>query len=391
MSPSLPSGPVPRALLAALVVLAGLTAPVAADGFLAVTASVGTDDVVPETEFPVNVTVTNAEDSSNDYIVTDVVIREGRNRSSDEIEELDVSERIRPGDAREFTVRPMVNETGRHTIYVHVNVLETDGDRRRIVQPIGVTVREPHPQLELNVEEAVAGAKRPVNVTVSNGLNESVRQLDLTVSSPADELTFSTSARVRSVLGPDEDATFTFPATAAETGRYPVEVTLRYTQDGERRRVSRSFSGDFTEPQNPGRIRLSGVNAEREDGVLTLSGSAANVGSNAVESVIVSVAEGDGVSAAQPQPDYFVGTVEGSDFVSFTLNAEVADGTESVPITVEYVVDGVERSYVADVPVGDAGQATPEPQSSGGGGPSLPMLVGAALVLAAVGVFLWRR
>ncbi len=371
--------------------LAGVAVPVAADGFVSVTAGVGTDDVVPEQSFPVNVSVSNAEDSTEGYVVTDLLIREGADRDSDEIEELDVSRRLEPGQSRLFTVSPTINETGEHTVYVHLTLLEGDGTRRRMVQPVDVTVRDPHPQLELNVEEAVAGAKRPVNVTVANGLNESVRQLDLTVSSPAENVTFSSRARVQAILAAEDVAQFSFPATVDAAGRYPVDVTLRYTQDGERRTVTRSFAGDFTEPQNPGRVRLSGVNVVREEGTLTLSGSAANVGSDAVESVIVSVVGGSGVSPAQPQPDYFVGTVEGSDFVSFTLNADLADGAESIPIRVEYVVDGVERSFVTEVPAGEAGQATPAPQSSGDGLPTLPLIVGALLVVVAVGFLVRRR
>jgi len=129
------------------------------------------------------------------------------------------------------------------------------------------------------------------------------------------------------------------------------------------------------------------------DGVLQIAGSAANVGSTDVESVLVSVVDGDGVQAADPQPDYFVGGVERSDFASFDLNAELTGDRTTVPVRVEYVVDDVRRSYTTDVRVSQAALATPTPQPQGGplsGLPLLPVALG-VLVVVIGGALVLRR
>ncbi|WP_435125218.1 hypothetical protein [Halobaculum sp. D14] len=377
-------------LLASLVLLAGVAAPVAADGFVVVTVDKPNEEPVPEEPFTLNVTVSNAEGSANAYTVTDLEILEGRNSSSEEVETKDVSERVAPGNTAELSIEPTLNETGTHRLYAHITLLEADGDRRRIVEPVSVTVYRPSPQLELSVEEAVAGAERSVNVTVANGLDVQLSQLDLTVSTQASNVTFGATNRVRAVLAAESAATFSFPAKAVATGRYPVTVTLRYSESGNRRTVTETFNGDFTAPQNPGRIRLTGVNVVRNGDVLAISGSAANLGGDQVSSVVVSVQNADGVTAAQPQPDYFVGTVDGSDFVSFDLNAKLTGDRTTVPIRVEYVVDGVQQSYTTEIQVGQEALATPEPADSGGSFPTLPALVGLAVVALAA-VVLWLR
>lgn len=381
------------ALLVVLVaVLSAVAVPVAADTFVSVSVDPATDDPVAEESFPIDVAVSNAPDSDESYVVTELEVREGRNATSDEVEtENSLSERVRPGERRTLTIEPTLNETGERTVYVHVTLLG-DVESRHVVQPADVTVRDPapDPKLQLAVSEAVAGAERTVNVTVANGHNASLRQLDVSVSTAADGVSFGAASRVRAVLGPQRTGTFSFPARVNDTGRHPVDVSVSYTHDGERETVSEAFTGDFTAPGNPGRVRLTGVSVTRTEGTLALSGSASNVGGDAVSSVVVSVLDGDRVSPAQPQPDYFVGRVESSDFVSFDLNARAEGNVSSVPVRVEYVVDGVERSHETRIPVGPAARATPEPTSQRGSLPTVPLAVGGVAVVALVAVA-WRR
>jgi cobalamin biosynthesis Mg chelatase CobN len=150
-------------------------------------------------------------------------------------------------------------------------------------------------------------------------------------------------------------------------------VELAYTRDGVRREVTRSFRPAFGAPANPGEITLTGVDAVSQGGSLELSATASNVGSTEVESVVVST-NGSDVGRA----DYFVGSVDGSDFASFTLSTSVSGNLSTVPVQVSYVVDGAERSYVTEVPVQ---QAAPEPQPSGGGGLPVVPIVGGVVVL----------
>jgi hypothetical protein len=223
-----------------------------------------------------------------------------------------------------------------------------------------------------------------VNVTVANGDRTDLSQVAVTVDSPT--ANFTLTRRVRARLAAGNASTFEFPARVAESGTHPVNVTVGYTENGERRRVSETFRATFDGPSSPGEIRLTGVDAVARGGTLEISATASNVGSTPVDGVVVSVGDEGAVGAA----DYFVGSVEASDFSSFTLTTSAGGNVSSVPVDVRYVVDGVERSYTTSVPVERAVVSRPTP-SGGGGGPPVVGLAGGAVVLVAVGVGLWRR
>ena len=396
---------VPRSTPAAVLVcallvvggVAGVAAPASADAFVTVTTDVSTEDPVPDEPFTIATTVASDDAGDDAYRVIDVSVAEVPNRSYDDDEELaalDVSDSLAPGSERTYEMNVTLEDTGERTVYVHAVLLGPRGDRKYVVQPVTVDVEEPNPQVELDVSDAVVGAERTVNVTVANGLESTVRQLDVRVATDADALAFRTRGRVQATLPGGETTVFSFPVRATEAGQFPVTVELAYSLDGDRRTVTRTFDADFSEPQNPGRVRLTGVSVVRgDDGVLQIAGSAANVGGTDVESVLVSVAEADGVTPADPQPDYFVGGVEGSDFASFDLNAELTGDRTTVPLRVEYVVDGVERSFTTDVRVSQAALATPEPVQQNGpfGGFPLVSTVLGVLVVALAAALVIRR
>ena len=393
-----PSVPVVVCLLLVVGGVAGVASPAAADAFVTMTTDVSTEDPVPDEAFTVTTTLTNDDDSDDTYRITDLSVAEVSDRNYDEDDEelavLDVSDPLDPGSERTYDFSVTLEDAGEQTVYVHATLLNSRGDRKHIVQPVTVDVDRPDPQLELDVSDAVVGAERTVNVTVANGLNASISQIDVRVVSSSDALAFRTTGRVRSTLAGADTAAFTFPVKATEAGQFPVEVTLAYSLEGDRRTVTRTFDADFSEPQNPGEIRLTGVSVTRgPDGVLQIAGSAANVGSTDVESVLVSVVDGDGIRAADPQPDYFVGGVEGSDFASFDLNAELTGDRTTVPVRVEYVVDDVRRSYTTDVRVSQSALATPTPEPQGGPLGGLPLLptVLAVLVVVLGGALVLRR
>ncbi|MEF8840922.1 MAG: hypothetical protein V5A62_04760 [Haloarculaceae archaeon] len=219
------------------------------------------------------------------------------------------------------------------------------------------------------MRDAVPGATRPVNVTVANGLDREVRQLRVVATSPT--ASFEVSERVRATLAAGEDATLRFPATVDETGTYPVNVTLVYTDEEVRSRITRTFRAPFGGPENPAEVALTGTEAVASGGSIEISVTAGNVGSTDAEAVVVSVGDAPNVAPA----DYFVGRVEASDFASFTLQTSASGNVSSVPLEIRYVVDGVERSYATEVPV--ERRAVERPDRGGGGGLPLVPAIGA--------------
>lgn len=100
-----------------------------------------------------------------------------------------------------------------------------------------------------------------------------------------------------------------------------------------------------------GDVRITDVEMTRtDDGRVTLSGNAANVGRAEATGLVVAVLPSELVEPTYPQRDYFVGTVGGSDFAPFDLTAEVNESATTVPVRVTYQVDGVRYDHVYDLP-----------------------------------------
>lgn len=171
-----------------------------------------------------------------------------------------------------------------------------------------------------------------------------------------------------------------------------ADVSLRATYEvGPNRRSASTESRVVAPPAVPGRIELTGLNVEREDGALHVTGSASNVGLRKVDSVVVRVRETASVRGVAPNREYFVGTIPPSDFVSFDVYATVDGNVSEIPLTVTYLADGQRRTHEASVPY----DASPEPVDTGSsGGPGLVVyLVGAVVALAVVGLIVvgWRN
>ena len=333
-----------------------------------------------ETEVSVN--VTNGETNE----IRDVrLLLNGSNVAVENPER--IAAVLESGSKRSFTYTATFLEDAPSTVRATLQYTTDGGQTRTVTKQMSVgtdrlSASGDRPQVELSVRDAVPGATRPVNVTVANGLDEEVRQLRVSASSPA--AAFDVTQRVRANVSAGETATFTFPATAEEAGTLPVNVTLEYTEDGVRRRTTQTVQASFTAPPNPAEVTLTDLDAVQRGGRIEISATAGNVGSTEAEAVVVSVGDARRVGAAE----YFIGEIAASDFASFTLQANVDGNVSSVPVEVQYIVDGVERSAVTEVPVE---REVVTRTSSGGGFPVLPV-VGLVIVLAlgAVGYRVWR-
>jgi len=300
------------------------------------------------------------------------------------------SAQVAAGSAETFEFSAKVPENGLRDVDVELSYTTADGDRRTVQRSISTSFSErsqagAHPSVAVETDSAVANAWRPVNVTVANGLSEEVRQV--TVDLESDAVTFDTERKVAASMGPGQAREFTFSGQA-DAGRHEVAVVLSYTtESGASRRVERTVVADFTEPDNPGRIRLTGVTVRRGSGGVKISGTASNVGGENVQSVLVEVVDEENVAPAQPQPEFFVGEVDASDFVSFDLNARLENNRTTVPIRVTYIVDGVEKSSVTEAEFQGPTRPRTRPANDGSGGGGGFALVGViVLVVALVGV-----
>jgi hypothetical protein len=144
---------------------------------------------------------------------------------------------------------------------------------------------------------------------------------------------------------------------------------------------SNTATGQYDFRPRTGDVRLTGVDLTYENGVLRVSGNAGNIGRGSVTGLVVAVGEGPGVEPAYPQRDYFIGTVEGSEFAPFELTASVAENASTVPVVVTYAVDGDTRERRVELPVEDVESNDRSDQR-----PPLSLWLGIAGVVLAAGV-----
>ncbi|WP_435194164.1 hypothetical protein [Natronomonas sp. EA1] len=170
-------------------------------------------------------------------------------------------------------------------------------------------------------------------------------------------------------------------------------VTLTASYDlGDTRGSVTAESRVVAEPDVPGEIELTGLDVEREDGRLHVTGTASNVGLRKVDSVIVRVRDTDLVQGVAPNREYFVGTVPASDFVSFDVFATAEEGATAIPLTVTYLSDGERKTLRTSVPYeppADTGDTGDTGSDSG----LLVYVGGAVVALLVVGIVAvgWRN
>lgn len=336
---------------------------------------------VPGEPTDLSVTVANGLDGS----VSDVSLRLAADNVTFD-ESTRIASTVAAGAERTFAFTATPEALGASDVEATLTYTAPDGTRRTTTETLDVRFRNPEVAGSLDVATSVApalaGTETTLSVNVTNGLDQQIRQLAVEVESPG--VTVVQNRRIGTQFASGAERTFSFRVASDELGAKEVTATITYTTaNGVERQTTRTLSTTFTEPTNPGEIRLTGVEAVVRGGQLELSATASNVGSTPASAVLVEVG-GETVTRA----DYFVGSVEGSDFASFTVRSAVDGNVSSVPVTVRYVVNGAERSYTTDVAVQ---QVSTPARSSGGGGPPLPLIGGVALLVVVVGGVLLRR
>jgi hypothetical protein len=378
-------------LVAGLLVVSSLAvaAPVTgADTVILV--STGVSDRQPTTDENVTVTtnVSNVAVDGDDYILKRVRVFNGTTaRDRDELASVQPRHRISPGESKQVDVSVGIESVGERDLLIKLSLLSTDGDVRRIERVVTLDVRDPQPVVGLAFEPTVEGSATNATVTVANGLDEPIRNVELQLS--PDRTSLTSTDHVFARVEPGAERAISVGVRGNTTGSERVTARLAYSYNGTRYTTERTLSGSFVEPTNPGRIALNNLRVEETDAGVRVRGTASNPGGSAVTGVTVSVAEGDGVEPADNNAEFFVGRVAGSDFGTFEAVAEpTRNGTVTIPVRVEYLVDGVPRESVRTVTYTPETQSTPDRTAASG----LPLGVvgGAALVVGLLGVVGWR-
>jgi hypothetical protein len=323
------------------------------------------DDPVVGVETPVNVTVANGESTAVGATEVDLG---GENVRVDDASR--VLAAIEGGNGRSFTVD--ATPTARTaTLVATVSYRLPSGHTREVERRLAL---DPEPLREdVRLDATVGnGASPPVEVDVENFGNAPLADASLRATAGGRVV----ARRSVDDVPPEDSRTVELNVTDVDA------ATLRITADYETGGRSGSADTRVTYTANPGMIRLTGVDVERADDRVHLSGSASNVGLSRVDGVVVAVVPAANVTPARPYREYFVGSVPASDFVSFDLYARLEGGVSTVPVRVTYIVDGERRSTVSGVNVTDL----PPPQREGDGFSSLLLAAGVLAVLGLVGL-----
>jgi hypothetical protein len=293
--------------------------------------------------------------------------------------DVEKNRRIRSGlgsgssEAFEFAVTPTTDSDA--WLEAVVRYTTAGGEDRTVTYREDLTVDALQEDVAVSTTQGT-GPNPKLQVDVSNFGNAPLRNVVVVARADGEVITRTPLSDV--TPGGAGTGTLDLAGTEGE-----VTIVARY-ETGGRSGTART-TVDYT--RNPGDVELTGVDVERVDGKVHLSGSASNVGLGAVEGVVVRVLPSEGVEPARPYREFFVGQIPPSDFVSFDLYATVDANTSTVPVEVRYIVDGEERTEVARIPIEDsAAPQQPPPDSGSSGNDRVVYGVGALIAFAVLGL-----
>lgn len=255
-----------------------------------------------------------------------------------------------------FTVEPLEEA-------VSVRVVSVTAEQETDDQDLGVSVE--------SILEGSGGSTEPtpadgdVRVTVSNVGNAAVRNVVL------DPQTGERSLGARPVT--DELAPGSEESIVVSLERTPPTAVVFEASYDVGREQSNAVSS-FNPEGNRGSVTVTGVDLDASGQSLRITGDIGNAGSSEISGVVVAVGTAEGVDPAYPRRDFFVGGIDGNGFAPFELTAAVGENASHVPVTVEYLVNGDERTETVELPIEE------RPDDGGGDGPSA-VLVGAVIAL----------
>ena len=328
----------------------------------------------------VNVTVSNGFDRE----IRSVNVR----LSSDQLSVRQVSDsapRIPPGSAERFAFDVRTEQAGRWSVTATVTYRTSTGLERTVTESRSVRFEPLREDVTVDAEVPPEGQLR-VPVTVGNFGNAPLE--NVVVRGEA------TNGSVTPVaIGTLPEGTTRRVVLNVSDVETRADVTVRATYDlGDTQGVATANSRVVAPVEVPGEIELTGLDVEREEGVLHITGSASNVGLERVDSVIVRVRDTEQVAGVAPNREYFVGSVPASDFVSFDVYATVEGDVSEIPLTVTYLSDGERRTLETSVPYDAAEDVDPDPNENGSPGLYVYLLGGGLAVIVLVVVVVgWRN
>lgn len=265
-------------------------------------------------------------------------------------------------------------------------------------------------ETETEIDEPRPGEPVEIDATVSNlahnnSRNVRVRYVFLREGGGLD--TYRQDEDV-GVIAPGGSLTIPFSVTFDSPGQkhLDLEITVSKEGDDSPHAYKKPIYIDVTDSDLRGDVRLTS-NTVTGSGTVTIEGDASNVGGTDVESVLLRVPNTDSVSPTPPNGEYYVGGIETSEFGTFELTGDVANDTDTIPVTITYISSGDDRddervTKTQRIPVAESPSGAPETQQAQATAADMPpsdrgppiLIVGSVAVLVVIsiiGLLLWRR
>ncbi len=222
------------AVLACLVVVGSLPLSVAG---ASVNASISNVEVSPSSPAPgetvtFDTTVRNLESSDAPLEINDIAIRKSGGRGITEYERVSNLGSISPGSTLEVPLTASFDSSGSKDLRVIVYGRDRGtGENVELRYPVKLNVKERHPQVDITANDSVAGVESTGEVTVANGLDTQITNVEVVVEGDGVEMTKSRT--VRSSVAQNGSITAPFRFRPESAGEHSLTATISYTVDGD--------------------------------------------------------------------------------------------------------------------------------------------------------------
>lgn len=392
-----------RVVVALLVVVSGsgVVAVTAADpGIQLSSVTVTPDDPNTGEQVRIEATISNLDTSNTNVDVTDVYVR--KTAPLEEFARVEDIGTVTPGGSLSVPISTAFETPGQKRLELNVVVRDESNTYHSYTYPIYIDVTEPTVRADLSATTSEDGSGT-TEILVTNYGNTNLS--DIEVTAVADGVVLDRNFLQE--LPPEASGTTTFDTEDVDADA--VEFTANYTAAGEDHTTSLNVDVD-EETQIAGQVRLTAIEWSRTGSGVMIQGDAANLGGTDADSVLVRVDDAPRVSPMSPSGEYFIGSIEASEFATFELTAQT-ENASSVPVEITYIVDNERVTTTQEVDLAGAGAAAAvgaegvpgdnpssggadganSPDSSGG----LPLALIAGVVVIGTAVFgtvvYWRR
>jgi hypothetical protein len=222
------------AVLACLVVVGSLPLSVAG---ASVNASISNVEVSPSSAAPgetitFDTTVRNLQSSDAPLEINDIAIRKSGGRGVTEYERVSDLGSISPGSTLEVPLTASFDSSGSKDLRVIVYGRDRGtGENVELRYPVKLNVQERHPQLDIAANDSVAGVESTGEVTVANGLDSRITNVEVVVQGDGVEMTQSRT--VESSIAQNGSMTAPFRFRPESAGDHPLTATISYTVGGD--------------------------------------------------------------------------------------------------------------------------------------------------------------